>query len=147
MITCMVAARKDPTRPLHLQSFVTEAMWEFLSKQKAWQQRQCNVCKEALPRYCLTSKSYVCHRCKRHKRSPKLFSAENDMDPGPVPLCLEGLTQVGQLLIAQGCPVVCVYRKKVCNMGTKITLNFPQDSQGFLNSLPSYVIDLPLLSG
>ena len=31
------------------------------------------------------------------------------------------------------------------NAGTKTTPSFPQDSQGFLNSLPSYVIDLPFL--
>ena len=40
------------------------------------------------------------------------FSVENNMDPGHVPLCLEGLTQVEQMLIAQGFPVMCVYRKK-----------------------------------
>ena len=68
------------------------------------------------------------------------------MDPGPVPLCLEGLTQVEQILIARGCPVTCVYRKKGGQHGYKNhVLNFPQDIQGFLDSLPSYVSDLPFL--
>ena len=65
------------------------------------------------------------------------------MDPGPVPLCLEGLTQVEQMLIARGCQVMCVYRKKGGQRGYKnYVLNFPQ---GFLDSLPSYVCDLPFL--
>ena len=68
------------------------------------------------------------------------------MDPGLVPLCLEGLTQVEQMLIARGCPVMCVYRKKGGQRGYKNhVLNFPQDIQGFLDSLPSYVSDLPFL--
>ena len=82
----------------------------------------------------------------RETRSPRLLSAENDMDPGPVPLCLEGLTRVEQMLIARGCQVMCVYRKKGGQRGYKNhVLNFPQDIQGFLDSLPSYVCDLPFL--
>ena len=105
------------------------------------------MCKETWPtRSCLNSDSYRCYRCKRDKRSPRLLSAENDMDPGLVPLCLEGLTQVEQMLIARGCPVMCVYRKKGGQRGYKNhVLNFPQDIQGFLDSLPSYVSDLPFL--
>ena len=61
------------------------------------------------------------------------------MDPGPVLLCLEGLTQVEQMLIARGCPVMCVYRKKGGQCGYRNhVLNFP-------HSLPSYVSDLPFL--
>ena len=68
------------------------------------------------------------------------------MDTGPVPFCLEGLTQVEQMLIARGCPVMCVYRKKGGQRGYKNhVLNFPQDIQCFLDSLPSYVSDLPFL--
>ena len=94
----------------------------FTKKQSAWQQRQCKVCKETWPtRSCLNSDSYTCYRCKRDKRSPKLLSAENDMDHGPVLLCLEGLTQVEQMLLARGCPVMCVYRKKVANVAIEIT--------------------------
>ena len=76
---------------------------------------------------------------KRDKGSPKLLSAENDTDPGPVLLCLEGLTQVEQMLIVRGCPVMCVYRKKGGQRGYKNhVLNFPR-------SLPTYVSDLPFL--
>ena len=61
------------------------------------------------------------------------------MDPGPVLLCLEGLTQVEQMLIARGCPVMCVYRKKGGQRGYRNhALNFP-------HSLPTYVSDLPFL--
>ena len=61
-------------------------------------------------------------------------------------LCLEGLTQVEQMLIARGCPVMCVYKKKGGQCGYKNhVLYFPHDIQGFLDSLPSYVSDLPFL--
>ena len=125
--------------PLHQQPFVINAMSDQ-KKQSAWQQRQCKVCKETWPtRSCLNSDSYTCYRCKRDKGSPKLLSAENDMDPGPVLLCLEGLTQVEQMLIARGCPVMCVYRKKGGQRGYRNhVLNFP-------HSLPTYVSDLPFL--
>ena len=99
-------------------------------------------------RSCLNSDSYTCCRCKRDKRSPKLFSTENDKDPGPVPLCTcrEGLTQVEQMLITRGCPVMCFYRKEGGQRGYKNhVLSFPQDIQDFLDSLPSYVSDLSFL--
>ena len=49
-----------------------------------------------------------------------------------------------QMLIALGCPVICIYRKKDEQRGYT---QFPRDSRGFLNSLSSYVIDLPSFSG
>ncbi|CAB3993600.1 Hypothetical predicted protein, partial [Paramuricea clavata] len=54
--------------------------------QEHLEHRQCTICKEAWPtRQNLTSELYICYRCKRDKKSPKKFSAENDMDPGIVP--------------------------------------------------------------
>ena len=85
----------------------------------------------------------------RDKRSPKLFSTENcnlypglacclrfltvtdrlqlqlqnDMNPGPVPVCLEVVThdQVEQILIAQGCPV---------NVGAKTMVLYVYQNSG-----------------
>ena len=42
---------------------------------------------------------------------PMLFSADNDMEPGRVPTCLEEMTQVEEMLIARACPIMTVYHK------------------------------------
>lgn len=52
---------------------------------------------------------FECLRRKRDKGNPKLFSQENDMDPGTLPLQLQGLTDIGEMLIARACPIMCVY--------------------------------------
>lgn len=72
---------------------------------------------------------YVCNRCKRDKNEPKRFSADNDMNPGKVPSCLRGLSQVEEMLIARACPIMAIYR----------------NIQGFLDSLPRNVCELPVL--
>lgn len=53
-----------------------------------------------------------CQRCKRDNKVPKSLSCENDMDPGEVPVDLRGLTQVEEMLIARGSPVIRVDRLK-----------------------------------
>ena len=42
---------------------------------------------------------------KEDKRQPKLYSYENNMDPGNVPDQLQNLTQVEELLIASVVPM------------------------------------------
>ncbi len=44
------------------------------------------------------------------KKSPKKFSADNNMDPGDVSDELEGLTEIEEMLIAQVFTVMSVYR-------------------------------------
>lgn len=88
----------------------------------------------------------MCTRCKRDKRDPPHFSAENDMWPGEVPPCLRGLTQVEEMLIARTCPIMSVYRKHGGQRGYRgHVLNLPQDVQEFLDRLPCNVSDLPVL--
>ncbi len=114
--------------PLHEQEFVQNEMHSFHLDQEHLEHRQCTICKEAwLTQQNLRSETYTCYRCKRDKKSPKKFGAENDMDPGIVPEQLKGLTHVGQ----RG------YKGHV--------LNLPQDVQSFLNRLPSQVADLPVM--
>ncbi|CAB4013870.1 Hypothetical predicted protein [Paramuricea clavata] len=72
--------------PLHELEFVQNEMHSFHLDQEHLEHRQCTMCKEAWPtRQNLASEVYICYRCKRDKKSPKKFSAENDMDPGTVP--------------------------------------------------------------
>ena len=133
--------------PLHEQEFVQNEMHSFHLDQERLERRQCTVCKEAWPtRQNLKSETYTCYRCKRDKKSPKKFSAENDMDPGIVPEQLRGLTQVEEMLISRVCPIMRVYRKHGGQRGYKgHVLNLPQDVQSFLNRLPSQVADLPVM--
>lgn len=68
------------------------------------------------------------------------------MDPDIVPLCLKGLSQVEEMLIARTCPIMCIHWK--CGGQRRYkghVLNLPQDIQGFLDCLPHNVNDLPIL--
>ena len=53
-----------------------------------------------------------CQRCKGDNQSPKLFSSDNNMDPGSVPAELQGLTQTEEMLIARCCPIMRVLHLK-----------------------------------
>ena len=135
------------TVPLYKQPWVMQEMASFHAKQLKWENRSCNVCHERRPT-CqkLSASEYVCVRCSRDKHTPKLYSAENDMLPGDWPLCLEDLTQVEEMLITRACPVMCVYRKHDGQRGYRgHVLNLPQDVQGFVNTLPCHVADIPVL--
>jgi hypothetical protein len=61
----------------------------------------CTICDETFPGMAVNKKS-ECIRCTRDKRTPKLFSADNDMHPGAVPAELQVCFSCMQLLIA--CP-------------------------------------------
>jgi len=68
------------------------------------------------------------------------------MYPGDVPSCLQGLTQVEEMLIARACPIMCVYRKRGGQRGYKgHDINLPQNIDSFLDTLPCNVNDLPIL--
>ena len=113
----------------------------------SFQHQQCITCKETWPtKQTLPVPNFQCLRCKRDKGNPKLFSQENDMDPGAVPLEFQALTEMEGMLIARACPVMCVYRKHGGQRGYKgHVLNLPQDIQGFLTKLPANVTELPYL--
>ena len=69
------------------------------------------------------------------------------MDPGTLPLELQGLTDIEEMLIARACPIMCVYHKHGGQRGYRgHVLNLPQDIQGFLNRLPRNIAQLPYLT-
>ena len=79
---------------------------------------------------------YTCDRCKRDKETVNILSSANDMDPGSASNQLKGLTQVEEVLIAKGCPVIRVYRLKGEQRGSGgHVVNFAQNIGGFVNSL------------
>ena len=78
--------------------------------------RQCVTCKDAWPtKQRLTLARFECLRRKRDKGNPKLYSQKSDMDPGALPLELQGLTDIEEMLIARACPIMCV----LVNLGGK----------------------------
>ena len=80
--------------------------------------------------------SAACNRCSRDKREPKLHSAANNMDPGPVPPALQGQTQVEEMLISPVMPIMSVYRLPQGQFGySGHVINLPQDVASFVHSL------------
>ena len=99
-------------QPLRQQQWVQNEMAKFHSSINSLEHRECVTCKEAWPtKQGLTLARLECLRCKRVKGNPKLYSQENDMDPGALPLELQGLTDIEEMLIARACPIMCVYGK------------------------------------
>ena len=80
---------------LHQQQWVHNEMAKFLSSMNSLGHRQFVICKETwLTKQGLTLAKFECLRCKREKGNPKLYSQENDMDAGTLPLELQGLTDI-----------------------------------------------------
>ncbi|CAH3134206.1 unnamed protein product [Porites lobata] len=89
---------------------------------------------------------YQCQRCIRDKQQQKKFSKENDMVPSLVPLQLQGLTQVEEMLIARALPVMRVYIKPGGQRGySGHCINLPQDIAELAHSLPRYPKDLSVI--
>ena len=78
----------------------------------------------------------LCHKFNV-KNEVNIFSADNNMDPGPQPDVLKKLTFVEEQLIAQVHPVITVYRLKGGQFGySGQVINFHQDITNFTTSLP-----------
>jgi hypothetical protein len=86
---------------------------------------------------------YIFLQCQRDKNDTKTYSADNDMDPGKMPSCLEAMTQIEEMLIARACPIMTVFRKHGGQRGH--ILNLSQDIQQFLYKLLPRVTDIPFL--
>ena len=54
----------------------------------------------------------MCTRCKRDKNEPKLWSDENNMNSGHVPVELSGMTDAERMLISRLAPTVHVHLLK-----------------------------------
>ena len=80
------------------------------NKTKPMAKQKCTTFNEQWPTR--TMDTYICTQCQCDKHNPKLFSADNDMDPASVPPCLQNMTQIEELLIARACPIMTVYHKR-----------------------------------
>ena len=109
----------------------------FHAKMSSLSFTHCSCCNESFPSIKLTSGDSVCSRCSRDKQEPKLYSAANNMDPGSVPLALQGLTQVEEMLISPVMPIMSVYKLPLGQYGySGHVINLPQDVASFVRSLP-----------
>ena len=79
--------RDDPSHlpPLE-QSQVQAKMLKFHQQIAKLEVPTCSVCHEQFPGMKINSMQTECLRCSRDKLTPKLFSADNGMHPGKVPV-------------------------------------------------------------
>ena len=97
---------------LHHEEWAQEEMAAFHRFEENLRHYHCVVCKEAWPLSTSREQIFTCSRCKRDTKPCRLYSAENDMDPGSVPAELQGLSEVEELLIARAFPIMSIYRKQ-----------------------------------
>ena len=65
---------------------IIHRMQEFHRSLATLQNMLCNVCLEEFPSFITNSTTTeMCRRCNLDTQTPKIFSAENNMNPGPVP--------------------------------------------------------------
>lgn len=72
----------------------------------------CQICFEAWPvkgKNKSKQTNYICQRCTSDKKSPKKFSSQNQMIPSSIPIELQDLTQIEEMLIARALPIMNVY--------------------------------------
>ena len=67
------------------QRSVRTKMLRFHAHMASLDSPQCSTFSERFPGLRLCSQSTECLRCSRDKHSPKVYSAFNNMDPGPIP--------------------------------------------------------------
>jgi len=69
-----------------------QRMQQFHRQLTALQNTQCSICLEKFPSI-TTNEAGVCNRCQADNEVPRLYSAANNMNPGPVPpeLCVSSM--------------------------------------------------------
>jgi signal recognition particle subunit SEC65 len=100
----------------------------FELKQMSYDIKHCIVCHERRLDMSMSSTNDVCKRCFRDREPIKMFSSENNMDPGNTPQELMDLTMVEQQLISKISPCINVHMLKhggIASSGHCVT--FPQE--------------------
>ena len=119
---------------------------DMFHKSNTYSIHQCTVCHEAWPLKTNPCKEYRCLRCTKDKQAPKKFSSQNEMIPSIVPVQLQGLSQVEEMLIARALSIMSVYLKPGGQRGySGHCVNLPQNIAKLANSLPRYPKDLSVI--
>ena len=113
----------------------------FENEQMAYNFSTCTTCREKRIQLKLTNGQ--CRRCSLDRATVKLYSPENIMDPGPVPIELQGLTMVEQQLISRISPTINLHLLKHGGMAARgHCATFPQainQPAQILPKLPQHV--------
>ncbi|KAI9920820.1 hypothetical protein PsorP6_001546 [Peronosclerospora sorghi] len=108
----------------------------------------CPSCKERWPNMAIRQETGMCRHCHGEYNSNVIrkFSAANNMDPGPVPAELDGLTYVKSMLIARVHPIIGCHILKGGNYGYRgHGINFPQNVSPIAQELPRLVSSIETL--
>ena len=114
---------------------------------------KCIICTEKRLEMKLVDNTGICERCfkiiPKDPTMPHTYSAENNMDPGPVPLPLRNLTQLEQMAIAPNRSQLTLITLR--GGGSKMrghAFTFPQDIQPFVDKImmPHRPEDVPLIT-
>ncbi len=129
--------------PLFDQQSAQKKMSSFHSKIAECHFNSCDACGESFPSLNVSSTSGQCTRCSCDKRQPKLYSCKN---AGPVPVELQGLTQVEEMLISRVMPMMMLYRLPHGQYGYRShIINLPQVISSFATSLPRLPSELDVV--
>ena len=102
-------------------------MRAFELKQMSYTLDQCSICHECRINMKMHN-STTCFRCYLDKDNVKMFSAENNMDPKPLPCQLQDLSIIEQQLICRISPCINIHMLKhggISSNGHCVT--FPQE--------------------
>ena len=109
----------------------------------------CQICFEAWPvkgKNKSKQTNCICQRCTSDKKSPKKFSSQNQMIPSSIPIELQDLTQIKEMLIARALPIMNVYVKPGGQRGfSGHCINLPQQLSELAQSLPRHPRHVSLL--
>ena len=130
--------------PFYTQSALN-SIRKFHAKMAFCAYSECATCNENFPSI-NAQKRTECTRCSRDKKHPKLYSVDNGMDPRLVPLELQGLTQVEEMLISSVMPIMSLYHLPHGQFGySGHIVNLPQDIATFTDTLPRSPSQLDVL--
>ena len=134
----------QPSIPFYTQSAL-KSIHTFHAKITTCAFSECVTCNESFPSMNASQRT-ECTRCSRDKKQPKLYSANNGMDPGLVPQELQSLTQVEEMLISSVMPIMSLYHLPHGQFGySGHIINLPQDVATFTNTLPRSPSQLDVL--
>ena len=140
------ASRGHTECPVFGNDRVKQKVVAFHSKLNEVKFASCDTCLESFPGLSIKVSENQCVRCSRDKKTPKLYSADNNIDPGPVSQELQGLSQVEEMLISAVMPIMTVYRLPHGQLGYNgHVVNLPQDVRAFVATLPRHVHELDVL--
>lgn len=127
--------------PFSLTSADIKAGLTFNAECGKFEIEVCTICNRSFPGLKVTNGR--CNYCKDHTNNNK-YSAENNIDPGPVPPELQDLTYIEQLLIARVHSIVSIFRIKGAQYGySGNVINFRQNISEYIKRLPIHPKNLP----